>query len=579
MITSALASGNKTRGERGLNLIGVNFSLDSAAALLQDGKVRAAAVEERFDRNKHSAAFPAKALAFCLNAGQARLDEVDAIAVSWNPAVHLAQPNRLRDTIYRDHREYMDIIPAQLLHLAGDREVGDHLELTVELANRRLQIHYFDHHLCHAAGAYVASRFPEAAILTADGFGERTSTLRAVGRRGRVEKLGTVDFPHSLGSVYAAVTQFLGFRPNSGEGKVMALAGMGNPERFRSEFERLLRPYPGGFEVDLSYFAYYQPGRNRFSDKFVRTFGPPRSPEGELTADHLDLAAALQEATEDILLHLARELRAETGMDRLCLAGGVMLNAVAMGRLEREAGFDEVFILPAAHDGGGPLGATYLLAQLLGEDIDLTAPFCDRLGPASEPAAVREALDKYNLRYQTPAEPTAAAAEMIADGKIIAWMNGAMEYGPRALGARSILADPRDPRSKERTNAKVKFREAFRPFAPVGLLGEVDAYFENARPTPFMNKVYRVRPEVVERIPAVVHFDGSVRVQTVTRAEDAALFELISHFEARTGVPMVLNTSFNRRGEPICQSVDDALACFFASGLDALFVGDCLLEK
>ncbi len=534
-----------------MRLLALNFSVDAAAVLLHEGREVAAVLQERFDRVKHSAAFPTNAIDFCLQAGGVTIDQVEAVAVSWNPAVHLRQPNRLREATYRDHREYLDIIPARLMALTDGEEVGDHLELRTEVGGRPLQVHYFDHHLCHAAGAYFASGFEDAAILTADGYGERTSTLLAVGRGGQITRLGAVDFPHSLGAVYAAVTQFLGFRPNSGEGKVMALAGMGNPERYRAHFERLLRVHDGGFEVDLSYFSYYRRGRYRFTEKFVRDFGQPREPDGDLSADHLDLAAALQEAVEDVLLHLARGLRAQTDAPNLCLAGGVMLNAVAMGRLEREAGFDEIFVLPAAHDGGGPLGAAYLLSQRLGVSPRSASPYCDRLGSAPEPGEVERTLAKYNLRFQTLADPASRAAQMIVAGKIVGWMRGSMEYGPRALGARSILADPRDAAVKERVNAKVKYREAFRPFAPVALLGGADAYFENARPTPFMNKVYRAKPDAIEKIPAVTHFDGSVRLQTVTRAEDAVLFDLISHFEAATGVPMVLNTSLNKRGEPI----------------------------
>jgi len=562
-----------------LHLLALNFSLDSAAVVLDDGKPVAAALQERFDRVKHSSAYPTGAIDFCLRSAGVSLENIEAVAVSWNPAVHLHAPNRLRETTYRDQREYLEIIPAKLLALADREDVGDHLEMRLPIGDRTLAVHFFDHHLCHAAGAYYASRFPDAAILTADGYGERISTLRAVGRDGRLETLGSVPFPHSLGSVYAAVTEFLGFRPNNGEGKVMALAGMGDSERFRTEFDRILRTHAGGFEVDLSYFSYFQRGRHRFSPKFVQAFGSPRRPDGDLTADHLDLAAALQEAVERVLLHLARELREETGAPRLCLAGGVMLNAVAMGRLEREAGFEEIFILPPAHDGGGPLGAAFLLSDHLGVTPRLSEPYTDHLGPSFDDESVLRALSKYNLHHQKLENPAAVAADMIARGSIIGWMNGAMEYGPRALGARSILADPRDPAAKQRANAKVKYREEFRPFAPVCTLGGVDEFFENARATPFMNKVVRALPESVERIPAVVHYDGSVRLQTVTRSEDEALFDLLSHFEAATGVPMVLNTSFNKRGDPICASVEDALACLYTSGLDAVILGSYLLEK
>jgi len=562
-----------------LHILGLNFSLDAGAVLVRDGRVVAAALEERFDRQKHSAAFPRQAIAFCLKQAGITLEQVDAFAFSWNPAVHVGTPNRLRDTIYRDQREYLELVPAHLLAMSEQADIGLQSRLSLALRDRELDVRYFDHHLCHAAAAFYASGYDQAAILTADGYGEQTTTLLATGNASGITPLRTFDYPHSIGSVYAAVTSFLGFGANNHEGKVMALAGMGNPKIHRARFEQILRTTDDGFEVDLSYFRYYMRGRHRFSDQFVRVFGQPRQPDAPLKQFHYDIAAALQEATDRVLLHLCKLLHKQTGMDKLCLAGGVALNAVAMGNIERKSPFAEIFVLPAAHDGGGGLGAAWLLSQEAGESPYQQGVYTDRLGSVYDADFVKKKLSDFNLRFSELDSAPAAAAEMIAKGKVIGWMNGAMEYGPRALGARSILADPRDAKIKDIVNAKVKYREPFRPFAPVALEEAIDQYFIDARPTPFMNKVVYAKPEAAPAIPAVLHTDGSVRIQTINRAQDGDLYDLISQFRALTGVPMVLNTSLNKRGQPICESVEDALSCLFTSGMDALFIGNCLIEK
>ncbi len=562
-----------------MNILGLNFSLDSAAALFCDGRLVAAACQERFDRIKHSAAFPTQAVEYCLREGGIRIDDVDAVGVSWNPGRHVALPDRLRDSAYRDHREYLDIIPARILAMMDDGLVGSRTGLTFEYGGRNIPLDYFDHHLCHAAGAFYASRFPKAAVISADGYGERTSTLLGRGGPEGIETIAETSFPHSLGSVYAAVTQFLGFRPNSGEGKVMALAGMGNAEKYRSLFENILRCAPGGYEVDLSYFSYFLRSKTRYSKTFVDKFGPPRKPGQAITQNHLDLAAAVQEAMERVLLRLAEHLHQLTGETKLCLAGGVALNAVAMGRIEREGPFEEIFVLPPAHDGGGPLGAGVLSGLRRGVYPVFDGEYDDRLGPQYEPDDVAELLGGYNLSYTLVDDAPVLAAQMIAKGMIVGWMDGRMEYGPRALGSRSILADPGNARIKDIVNAKVKYREPFRPFAPVALESAVGDYFLDAKPTPYMNKVYMAQPDAAHKIPSVVHDDQSVRLQTVREDQNENLYSLISNFESITGIPMVLNTSLNKRGEPICATAPDALACFFTSGLDALFIGPCLIEK
>ncbi|MBZ0270921.1 carbamoyl transferase [bacterium] len=563
-----------------MRVLGLNFSTDAAAALVIDGRVVAAALEERFDRVKHSGAFPRRSIQFVLDFAGLRLAEVDAVAVSWNAGAHLFHPNRRREAMFRDHREYLDIIPARLLAMTPEAVAGEATRLSIELEGRTLDATFFDHHLCHAAGAFYASGLESAAILTVDGYGEEASCRLSHGKDGAIANVGEVRFPHSIGSVYAAVTQFLGFSPNSGEGKVMALAGLGNAERYAAAFEDIVRLEDDGFAVDLSMFSYYMPGRSRVSDRFVAKFGAPRAPESPLTERDLDLAAALQTATERALTHVANILHERTGETRLCVAGGVALNAVAMGRLERDTPFAELFVLPPAHDGGGPLGAAWLASARGGVAPTLAGDaYDDRLGPDIDAASAESRLRAYGVRYQHVEDPATATAETIAGGKIVGRMSGRMEYGPRALGARSILADPRDPATKDRLNARIKYREPFRPFAPIVIESAATRFFDDARPTPYMNKVYMAKSETVDRAPAIVHDDGTVRVQTVGETHDPELYRLVSAFAEIARVPMVVNTSLNKRGEPICASLEDGLACLFTSGLDALFVGPFLVTK
>ncbi len=560
------------------SILGINFSIDSAAVLLKDGRLAAAACQERFDRIKHSGAFPMDAIRFCLQQGGVTFDQVSKVAFSWNPAVHLAAPNRLRETIIRDHREYLDIVPARLLSLVDEAIPDQQMQQTIKLAGGGdLTVEYWDHHLCHAVGAFKASGFKEASILTADGYGEQTATMLAVGDDKGVRPIRTIDFPHSIGAVYAAVTSFLGFHPNCDEGKVMALAGMGNPERYEGIFETILQKTEDGYEVDLAYFRYYMKTPHRFSDQFVKAFGQPRRPGAAIEEHHYDLAAALQQAVNRVLLHLSEMLHAETGASHLCLAGGVALNCVAMGQVEQHSPFSEIFILPAAHDGGGGIGAAALSAGDLSK-VNL-APFSDFLGPSPDPEETEIKLKEYGISYEKVEDGSLAAAEMITKGNVVGYMNGRMEFGPRALGARSILADPRELRFKEIVNAKVKHREAFRPFAPVALEDRISDYLIDAKPTPFMNKAYMAKPEAAEKIPAVVHSDRSVRLQTVNADQNKDIFRLLSHFDSMTSVPMVMNTSLNKQGQPICNSIEDALSCLYTSGMDALILGNLLIRK
>jgi carbamoyltransferase len=562
-----------------MKILGVNFSNDSAAALVHDGVVTAASQEERFSRIKHDAAFPHRAVDFCLAHGGVELLDLDAVAFFWNPGIHAEAPSRRLVTTPRNHLEYLYSVPTSLLTRRGAERVSAVDQIVRFESGRELTVHYVTHHVCHAAAAFFTSPFDEAAILTVDGYGERQSTCvhRASGTR--LEQVLSVDFPHSLGSFYAAFTQYLGFRANSGEGKVMGLASYGAPSDLLAKVREMIRLTDGGFEVDLSYFGYFGDGPTRFARKLVERLGPARAPEGPLEQRHMDVAYALQAVTEEALLHLARLAKERTGAKRLCLAGGVGLNCVANGRIAAESPFDGFFFYPAAGDAGTSAGAALYATHVLCGLERSGAVASEYLGPSYGEEDALRAFAKAGVAHTRLARAERTAARMIRDGKVIGWFQGRAEFGPRALGNRSILAHPGIADMKDRLNATVKFRESFRPYAPSVVEEACGDLFSSAVPSPYMLRAYRTLPAKLEALAAITHVDGTARVQTVSRAQNPRYHELIREMGALTGVPCVLNTSFNIRGEPIVHGVEDALKCYLTTGLDALFVGDLLVAK
>jgi carbamoyltransferase len=554
-------------------VLGINHSNDSAAALVVDGRVVAASQEERWSRQKHDRSFPHRAVDFCLKTGGLQLDDVDAVAFFWNPGVHAEVGNWRMSGQPRHHLEYLYSLPNNLLsHMAGAKVESVEQVFRLE-GGKALTLHYVTHHLCHAASVLYRAPFDECAILTVDGYGERTSTHIAVGRGLSIETLHTIEFPHSVGAFYAALTQYLGFKANSGEGKVMGLASYGQPT-YADALRGLVELTDDGFRLDLSYFSYFLERDRRYSPRLVELLGPERAPESAIDQRHMDIAASLQVVTEELLLHLAAMAKRLTGMKNLGMAGGVVLNCVANGRIIRESGFERFFFQPAAGDAGTSQGAalwvTHAVAGLpLADEVVV-----DTLGPSYDADAIEAELVRANVAFERVADAPARAAQLIADGRIVGWFQGRAEFGPRALGNRSILADPRGAEMKDTLNARVKFREWFRPFAPSVLEERCGEWFSSGVPSPFMLRVYDTLPEKRDAVPAITHVDGTARVQTVNRQQNARYCDLIEAFHASTGVPMVLNTSFNIRGEPIVNSVADALKCFFTTDMDALFVGD-----
>jgi carbamoyltransferase len=561
-----------------MKILGINFSNDAAASLVIDGQVIAACQEERFSRIKHDASFPMRALRFCLDRGGIGMNDLDAVGFFWNPGIHAEGASSRWISVPRDHLEYLYSLPAHLLRATTGNEV-QRVDQTFHMqGGRALRMHYLTHHDCHMAACFYRSNYPSAAVLTVDGYGERASTQIARASAKGFEVLKTIDFPHSIGSLYACLTEFLGFRANSGEGKVMGLASYGQPTYYDA-VRKMIELTKDGFELDLSYFSYFLSRRNRFSPKLVEVLGPPRVPESELTQRHMDIAASLQKVTEELLLHVGKLTAQLTGERRLCLAGGVALNCVANTRLRFELGFDECYVMSAASDAGTSLGAALYVAHVLGDDKPVAHVQTDYLGPSFSDADIEKTLRISGCKFERPASIAEAAADLLAQSKIIGWFQGRSEFGPRALGCRSILADPRPANMKNVLNARVKFREHYRPFAPSVLEERCGEFFEHGEPSPYMLMVYPTRKEHSDKLQSVTHVDGGARVQTVTREQNAVFYDLIAAFGRRTGIPVLLNTSFNIRGEPIVNSVADALKCYFTTDMDALAIGPFLLVK
>ncbi|HEU4404053.1 MAG TPA: carbamoyltransferase N-terminal domain-containing protein [Polyangiaceae bacterium] len=557
---------------------------DAAAALVVDGRVAAAMQEERFSRQKNDPGLPLRAARACLARAGLGPGDLDAVVFYENPYAKLGRVLRWQLRSFpRSFRQFPKALGAQLGSKlwALDR-------LAEGLGVERARVTFGEHHRSHAASAFFTSPFDDAAVLTVDGVGEEATTAIWRGRGRSLEPLARLDFPHSIGLFYGALTAYLGFEVNEGEYKVMGLAAFGEPS-FGAEFEKILRVGgDGSFELEPSYFAYDEDSEVGFSPALERLLGPrrpygrPWALEGDAGGGrdagdrrYADVAASLQAATERALLALAREARRRTGSDALCLAGGVALNAVANARLLREAGFARLFVHPAAGDAGGALGAAVEVALGLGDPRP--APLASAsLGLEPDLGETRALALELGLEPRRADDPSALAAELVARGRVVAFCAGRFEWGPRALGQRSLLALPEDPAVRERLNRVVKRREPFRPFAPAALEGEARALFEGAPNdmTPFMTAVCRVRDEARPRLGAVTHVDGTARVQTVTEASSPELFGVLGALARAGAPPVVLNTSLNGPGEPICASGPDALAFFLAHPVDDLLVGD-----
>ena len=593
-----------------MNILGISaFYHDSAAALVCDGEIRAAAQEERFTRKKHDSEFPAEALAYCLAEAGIDLDAVDYVAFYDKPFLKF---ERLIETYLafapRGFQSFRMAVPVWLKEKLFQKSLlRDELRRNCPDFDWQNRLLFAEHHQSHAASAFFPSPFDDAVVLTMDGVGEWATTSAGFGQGSRLEIEREIHFPHSLGLLYSAFTYYTGFKVNSGEYKVMGLAPYGEPLHKTTILDNLIDLKPdGSFRLDMSYFNYCT-GLTMTTEKFHRLFGgPPRKPEDRLTQREMDLAASIQAVVEEVVLRLTRGLAKENRSKNLCLAGGVALNCVANGKVLRDASFDDIWIQPAAGDAGGALGAA-LTAYHLFQDQPrhahngLDAMKGSYLGPAFEQTAIEQSLTASGARFEVlnGDETIRRTAEALAAEKAVGWFNGRMEFGPRALGARSILGDPRSPSMQKLLNLKVKYRESFRPFAPSVLRENVADYFEMDSDSPYMLLVAdvvsqrRIAMNDAEKalfgidklnvarsdIPAVTHVDYSARVQTVHRETNPRYHALISAFRDLTGCPVVVNTSFNVRGEPIVCTPADAFRCFMGTDIEVLVVGDCFLRK
>jgi carbamoyltransferase len=592
-----------------MRILGISaFYHDSAAALIEDGEVVAAAQEERFTRKKHDARFPAAAVEYCLGQAGIDLGGVDYVAFYDKP---LLKFERLLET-------YLAFAPRgfQSFRMAMPLWLREKL-FQKDLLRREMKRHadgfdwdsrllFAEHHQSHAASAFYPSPFDEAVVLTMDGVGEWATTSVAIGRGRELDMVKEIHFPHSLGLLYSAFTYYTGFKVNSGEYKVMGLAPYGEPRFAQLILDHVIDlKQDGSFRLDLSYFDYCT-GLRMTSQKFHDLFGgPPRKPEEPLTQRHMDLAASVQKVLEEAVLRLTRSLAKETGIANLCLAGGVALNCVANGKALRDGAFKRIWVQPAAGDAGGALGAAYAVYHR----------FCDRprlgnvqdlmkgsyLGPEFEQQEIERRLAQAGAKFEVlgDGELIGHTASALEEGKAVGWFQGRMEFGPRALGNRSILGDARSKSMQSVLNLKVKYRESFRPFAPSVLREDVSDWFELEEDSPYMllvaDVVERRRRQMTEEeralfgieklnvprseIPAVTHVDYSARIQTVHEETNPRYHALISAFKARTGCPVIVNTSFNVRGEPLVCTPEDAFRCFMGTDIEVLAAGNCLLRK
>jgi carbamoyltransferase len=566
-----------------MNILGLNaFHGDSSAALLCDGQLAVALEEERLNRTKHWAGLPVGAAKACLEGVQP-----DHIAISRNPKAHLK--DKLLRAALRPHR-WLNL-SSRAANSVQIAQIGDLLAAAGIVSQQTRRVRFVEHHRAHLASAFFASPFDEAAVISIDGFGDFSSVMWGVGKANQLEVRGSVSFPHSLGIFYTAFTQFLGFPKYGDEYKMMGLSAYGEP-RFAEQVRHVVRTVGDQYRLNLDYFTHHSKGVEMtwysgepvlgaiFSDRMAGEFGDPRIPRSEIQQKHMDLAASVQLVLEENYFALLNFVQKQTGEAAVCLAGGVALNCVANGMIFERTNFRDVYVQPAAHDAGTSIGAALYV-----QHQELKLPRCFEMrhvyyGSEYTDSAILRDLEAAGCKYQKLAEEDliSRTVDSIAQGRIVGWFQGRMEFGPRALGNRSILADPRRKDMKEILNSRIKYREPFRPFCPSILAEKVGEYFETDYPSPFMVMAYKIKPSQRERIPAVTHGDGTGRLQTVEREVNPLYWRLIRKFEEVTGVPVLLNTSFNEN-EPIVQTPAQAIDCFLRTRMDVLSIGGFLLHK
>lgn len=574
-------------------ILGLNaYHADSSAAIFKDGVMIAAIEEERFRRVKHWAGFPAEAIKFCLHEAGIDINEVDHIAIGrdpkakfWKKILFALRHPRIGMSVVKDRLDNSKKVASLEYEFKSIFP-----EIDVNLI--RTKIHNIEHHRAHLASAFFASPFDEAAILSIDGSGDFSTTMLATGKGNKIEVIDSVDFPHSIGIFYTAMTQFLGFPHYGDEYKVMGLAPYGKP-LYIDKLKQLVKLSDDGlFGLDLSYFRATKSGvvsygsdnipvvAQLFDEKFTELFGKPRSKNEELSEYHKDLAASVQRFTEEIIFHILNHLQTKTGLKNICIAGGVAQNSVANGKIIANTKFENVYIPSAGHDAGISMGSALFVYNHMLNNIRKPAIWSAYTGSKFSNEYIKDFLDSKNITYKYYDDQTLydKVSACLIDGGVVGWFQGRAEFGPRALGGRSILADPRRSDAKDLLNSKIKRRESFRPFAPSILEEYVDEYFEIKDKVPFMEKVFPIKENKKQEIPAVTHVDGTGRLQTVNKNISPKYYGLINAFREKTGVPILLNTSFNEN-EPIVNSPDHALDCYLRTSMDMLVLENCIITR
>jgi len=565
-------------------LLGINCWLhDSAACLIRDGEVVAAIEEERWFRDdKHTTEFPKRSIRYCIEAANDPGLRIDHVAFNISPMRAFSESASVGQVVTRPG-SYSSLNRKSYKHLSSGlkrhaREAR-HALRAAGVQNDDYDLHEVAHHDAHAASAFFVSPFDEAAVLTLDGRGEWATTTGYHGKGNRLERVFHVGLPYSLGLFYAAMTEYLGFKRNNDEYKVMGLASYGDPARYREQIKTLITPDGDGFQIATEHFD--ERSRILYPSEALETLfgGARRIRESEIEQRHKDIAAALQERTEEIGLHMARRLKEKTGAKNIAMAGGVALNCVMNTRILNEVPFDGIYVQPAAYDAGGALGAPYwVYHQELGRPRTFVMDHAN-FGPEFSDETIEAILKEGLLRYRKCEDIAQSTADLLNEGKIVGWFQGRGEFGPRALGHRSILADPSRLEIQDHVNLRVKHREDFRPFAPSAIEEEYQTYFDTKHLDPFMTSVVPVHEEYRAKLPAITHVDGTARLQTVSKRTNPLYHDMISKLGEKTGIPVVLNTSFNVRGEPMVCTPKDALRCFFTTGIDHLAIGSFLVDK
>ncbi|NRD24179.1 carbamoyltransferase [Winogradskyella litoriviva] len=559
-------------------ILGLNYYFhDSSACIVKDGILLAAIEEERLNRDKHTQAFPSLSIKKCLDIAGLTYDDIDHIAVSIKPTTNWS--NKLGFLLKHPSL----FVPFFGHHVANAYAKQRRFKIwknKIWKNSKAPQVHFIKHHLTHVAGSFFVSPYKKAALLGIDGSGEWATTWLGYGDGNTIEQFSESFFPNSLGSFYESVTQFCGFKPNYDEGKTMGLAPMGDASVYLDEVDKMIDvDSKGRLKIDLSYFNFQYLIKDSYSKKFLTTFGEPRSSNGEFKDNHLNTAAAFQKVLENKVIEMCNILHKKTKADYLVISGGVSLNSVMNGRIVRETPFKDVYVMPAAGDNGTSIGAAYYLYNGLLKNPRVFVHDNPYLGTQYSNEEIKQAISGAKLKARYVEDIAAEASTLLEQGKIIGWFQGAMEIGPRALGNRSILANPTYPDMKDKINAEVKHREAYRPFAPSALVESYKDYFDLKVEAPFMLKVCNVLKDKQGILPSITHVDGTARLQTVNKKTNPLYHNLIYKLGEKTGVPVVLNTSFNIQGEPVVESPVDALRCFYSTGLDALAIGNYILEK